>query len=164
MSQPAIVEATQTGNLLIVGAPGSGVTTALNEAVDAVRGPLVLIDPLYLGVDVHELFDRATVTAFDNGHDIDRGPCFDALLQVDEGVVVIDNYDFLVTETEGERYEEFLAVLLDLFTRDGVRLIATGLFWGDRPNVDIIPALGFDSVAFMFRDRDPVVVAASQSS
>lgn len=164
MTQLDIAQAAQRGHLLIVGRPGSGVATAVEKAVGAVAGPLVLIDPLRMGADLDGLYANVVSTAFDDGYDIDRGPCFDALFEVDEGVVVIDNYDFLVTETEGERYEEFLAVLLDLFTRDGVRLIATGLFWSDRPNVENIPALGFDSVAFLFRDRDPVIVTAARSS
>lgn len=158
MSQSAIAEAAQRGNLLIVGAPGSGVTTALNEAVDAVGGPLVLIDPLYLGVDVPELRDRAAVTAFDNGHDIGRGPCLDALFQVSGGLVVIDNFDFLIKYAHEE---DDMAMLLSLLATDDVRLIATGLFYGGRPGLDRVrPPLGFDSVAFMFRDDDPVVVSA----
>lgn len=160
MSQSEIATAARRGNLLIVGAPGSGVTTALNEAVDAVGGPLTLIDPLYMGTDVHVLHDRAVRTAFDNGYDIDRGPCLDALFAVAEGVVVIDNFDFLIENVQGE---DDMAMLLHLFIDPDIRLIATGLYYGNRPNVDSIPALGFDSVAFMFRDGDifdSVVVSA----
>lgn len=176
MFHPEITKAAQNGNLLIVGAPGSGTTTAASEAVASTSGPVVLIDPLYLGVDLkYDFVDEAriTATAWGNGSEMDE--CISLLKDVAENpaegtIVVIDNANWAAMESA-----DFASVLRAVVESGRVRIIATDWHYG--PPWDATDAsaealagaasayraLGFDSVAFAFRsgrNYDSVVVSA----